>query len=352
LEKEEGFMDFQISSQQRLGVQLQGFLDVLKEKGYAESTLAGYKPFIGKAWDYISQKNPPHSLEASQNFILRTVPEPPYSDSGRKRMRTSIRRFNGCLSNQPHAFRRAAGRGEPPDAFKPALEGYIPFMAIKGLKPAAIEAGRIFAAQFLNSIFVQGALAIKETAGVHAGAAVLPAGAMEGVRQKPPRFLKRLKEKGPAELSLGLSVPHIIERKALPSIYSGDEPLQIPAGIGRGAPSGKRNCAIMPILAAYGLRAKDLAGLETGSISFQHRLIPLKQSKTGRLYQAALLPSVQAALEDYPADASPSLEGKPVFWSVQAALPLAARPIRLPGRFSGVWIRMPPGDAPPLTSGV
>lgn len=311
-------MDFQIRSQQQFDLRLQEFLDDLKTRDYSETTVNGYKSFLKKTWMYISQAGSPYTLETSRLFGDKIVLGIPLSESSKKHIRTGIRRFNDYLSEQPHVFRQGSGREEPPEIFQKVLDDYLADMSAHGLKPATIEVRQIFATQFLNSVYRQGIRALNDISGIHVGAAVLSAGSAEGICQKLPHFLKYLKEKGRTNLDLYKAVPTFIPEKKLPSVYDKNELLQILSSIDSNCLSGKRDYAIMLMLATYGLRAKDLVELKTENIDFQHCCICFKQSKTGNLYQMELLPAVQEALEIYLSEVNPLLENKPVFRSIHA----------------------------------
>jgi len=322
-------MDFQISNQQQFDLRLQEFLDDLKTRDYSETTVNGYKSFLKKAWAHITQAGDTYTRKTSWLFRDEIALGFSLSESSRKHIRTSIRRFNDYLSEQPYVFRQGGSREEPPEIFQKVLGDYVADLHAHSLKSATIQVRRIFATQFLNSVYRQGIRSLNEISGINVGAAVLSAGSVEGICQKLPYFLKYLKEKGLTNLDLHKAVPTFIPEKKLPSVYDKNELLQILSGIERSCPSGKRDYAIMLMLVTYGLRAKDLVELKTENIDFQHCCISFKQSKTGNLYQMELLPAVQEALEIYLSEVNPSLENKPVFRSIHA-------PYRPLGR-SAVW---------------
>jgi site-specific recombinase XerD len=318
LEKEKNIMDFQINNQQQFDFRLQEFLVDLKKREYSEATVNGYKTYIKKTWSYILHADVPYTLKTSQLFGNEIAPGLPLSESSKKHIRTSIRRFNDYLSEQPYVFRQSSGHEEPHKIFQKVLDDYLEEMYAHGLKPTTIENRRIFATQFLNSVYRQGIRALNEISGMHVGVSVLSAGSTEGTCQKLPHFLKYLREKRLTNLDLYKAVPAFIPEKKLPSVYDKNELLQILSYIDCNCLSGKRDYAIMLVLVTYGLRAKDLAELKIENIDFQHCCISFKQSKTGNLYQAKLLPIVQEALEIYLSVINPSLENKPVFRSIHA----------------------------------
>jgi len=311
-------MDFQINNKQQFDLRLQEFLDNLKSRDYSETTVSGYKSFLKKVWQYFSKAEVPYTPKASYIFGEEAVLNLPLSESSKKHIRTSIRRFNAYHSKQEYVFRQGNNREEPPEIFQNVLYDYMADMSANGLKPATIEVRRIFATQFLNSVYSQGIRDINEISGIHVGAVVLSAGSTEGTCQKLPHFLKYLKAKRLTTLDLCKAVPTFISEKNLPSIYDRNELIQILSSIDCNCAAGKRDYAIMLILVTYGLRAKDLVGLKTENFDFQRDYISFMQSKTGNLYQAELLPAVKEALEIYLTEVNPLLENRYVFRSLYA----------------------------------
>lgn len=311
-------MNFQISNQRQFDLRLQEFLEDLETRDYSETTVNGYKSFLKKTWTYISHSGSPYTLETSQLFGNEIALGIPLSESSKKHIRTSIRRFNDYLSKQPYVFRHGNGREKPPEIFQKVLDDYVGDMSAHGLKPPTIEIRQILATQFLNSVYRQGIQILNEISGIHVGAAVLSAASAEGICQKLPHFLKYLKDKGLTNLNLYKAIPAFIPEKKIPSVYDKNELLQILFSIDRNCLSGKRDYAIMLMLITYGLRVKDLVELKTENIDFQRCCISFKQSKTGNLYQMELLPAVQEALVIYISEVNPSLENKTVFRSIHA----------------------------------
>ncbi|MHB9095682.1 MAG: hypothetical protein ACYC21_13530, partial [Eubacteriales bacterium] len=122
-------MNFQISNQRQFDLRLQEFLDDLKTRDYSETTVNGYKSFLKKTWTYISQAGSPYTLETSQLFGDEIALGIPLSESSKKHIRTSIRRFNDYLSEQPYVFRHGSGREKPPEIFQKVLDDYVEDMS-------------------------------------------------------------------------------------------------------------------------------------------------------------------------------------------------------------------------------
>lgn len=173
----------------------------------------------------------------------------------------------------------------PPLVFRDIINDYITYMSEQGYKRATIEVRKIFAVQFLTSVYQQGVHSINEIPGAHVGCAVLSASSVEGMCQKLSCFLKFLYQKGLAAPELQKAMPSVIPKKNQPSVYNRNELIQILSAIDTSTLPGKRDYAILVLLMTYGLRVKDLIELKIGNIDFQHCRLSFTQSKTGSQYR-------------------------------------------------------------------
>lgn len=312
-------MDFQICTQANFESQAERFLHDFSERGYSKSTISSYKSHLNRLKKYVfSLPEQTYTEKSALVFIADILPTLAVSASTRKHIRTTIRHFNDYLLHRPYKFRINKGAQLPPLIFRNILDDYVTDMAAQGYKPATIEVRKIFAIQFLVSIYEQGIRSLKKVSGTHVGCSVLSAGSVEGMCQKLPYFLRYLHKKGLTDLELQNAVPSMIPEKRLPSVYDTQELIQILAGINTTTLIGKRDYAILIVLMTYGLRVKDLIELKTENIDFHHGYLSFRQSKTGKQYCAELLPTVKNALESYLSEVNPLLENRKLFYSTQA----------------------------------
>ncbi len=312
-------MDFQICTQANFESQAERFLQDFLERGYSKSTISSHKSHLTRLKKYVfSLSEQTYTEKSAHVFIEDILPTLTVSESTKKHIRTTIRHFNDYLSHRPYTFRINNSAQLPPLIFRNVIDDYVTDMSTQGYKPATIEVRKIFAIQFLVSVYDQGIRSLKDVSGTHVGCSVLSAGSVEGMCQKLPYFLRYLHKKGLTGLELQNAVPSVISEKKLPSVYDTQELIQILAGINTTTLIGKRDYAILIILMTYGLRVKDLVELKLENIDFQHGYISFKQSKTGKPYCAELLPTVKDALESYLSETNPLLENRRLFYSTQA----------------------------------
>ena len=104
------------------------------------------------------------------------------------------------------------------------------------------------------------------------------------IRQTVSRLGEWLEEGGyhPEDLSPHAPVVHYDKRSHIPSAYSQDDVLKLLSLVDRANPVGKRNYAILLLIARLGLRSGDVVNLKYENINWEENRISLTQHKTGR----------------------------------------------------------------------
>lgn len=92
---------------------------------------------------------------------------------------------------------------------------------------------------------------------------------------------------------------HYEKRSRIPSAYSYDDVTTLLGLIDRNNPVGKRNYAMVLLIARLGLRAGDVIGLRFENVDWENNRIALTQHKTGRPLSLPLLEDVGLAIIDY-----------------------------------------------------
>jgi len=116
-------------------------------------------------------------------------------------------------------------------------------------------------------------------------------------------------------LDLTGAIPSINVRKQnrIPSVWSPENVTKLLEAIDRGNPAGKRDYAMILIVARLGLRSIDLKRLKLENLKWQENRIILMQSKTSRELQLPLLPDVGWAIIDYLKHGRPKVDSPFVF---------------------------------------
>ena len=128
-------------------------------------------------------------------------------------------------------------------------------------------------------------------------------------------FLSYLYREGVLSRDLSDSVdrPRIYRLSSVPRSISWDELQQVLEAIDRRTATGKRDFAIMLLLATYGLRAREVAGLTLHSIDWRGERLQVPDRKAGHSAAFPLSPVVGEAIVDYLRHARPASSEKALF---------------------------------------
>ena len=115
--------------------------------------------------------------------------------------------------------------------------------------------------------------------------------------------------------NLTSSVPAIKARKQnrIPSVWTPDHVTKLLDIIDRGNPAGKRDYAMILLVARLGLRTMDIKHLKLDNLKWQDNRVELIQSKTSKPLTLPLLPDIGWAIIDYLKNGRPKVESPYVF---------------------------------------
>lgn len=131
------------------------------------------------------------------------------------------------------------------------------------------------------------------------------------------RFLHR---NGLSEQDWSYAVPKVFAPKNqnMPALWTPDELKQLLGSIDRGSPSGKRDYAIILLVAQLGLRIADVSTLRLDNLKWEHNELEFVQHKNGKLTVQPLLENVGWAIIDYLRYGRPKVDEPFVFLTVNA----------------------------------
>ncbi|MCL5123952.1 MAG: tyrosine-type recombinase/integrase [Deltaproteobacteria bacterium] len=114
---------------------------------------------------------------------------------------------------------------------------------------------------------------------------------------------------------LAETLPAIKARKQnrIPSVWTPEHVTKLLDVIDRGNPAGKRDYAMILLVARLGLRTMDIKHLKLDNLKWRENRIELMQSKTSRALSLPLLPDVGWAIIDYLKNGRPKVESPYVF---------------------------------------
>ena len=255
--------------------------------------------------------------------------------SGRKSKARTRRKMAQCTRNPIRQMLRLAipgyvGRGRPhlPDnPFERQAPRFFHYLTEeKGLRPASIRHYQFYLRQFSAHI---------ERIGVRDVARLTPLILSGFVAEYGPRvawstlrnacgslrvFLRYLHREGviAKDLSSLVEFPQHFRDSGIPRSISWEQVERVLAGIDRRSSSGKRDFAMLAMLATYGLRACEVASLKLDDIDWRNDRIKIRERKAGNTTTYPLATAVGAALIDYIKNARPTTTDRHVFFRTLA----------------------------------
>jgi integrase/recombinase XerD len=116
-------------------------------------------------------------------------------------------------------------------------------------------------------------------------------------------------------LANGLPKVHNVARVTVPTVWSQDDIKKIKSAIDVGNPAGKRDYAIILLVARTGLRSGDVINLKLSDFNWNKNEIIVTQGKTKELLRLPLMEDVGWAIIDYLKNGRPITEYKNIFVS-------------------------------------
>ena len=149
---------------------------------------------------------------------------------------------------------------------------------------------------------------VRTTAGLHPKST---GSALTAVRA----FLRFLHLEGHTERDLSADLPAVRNtyRPRIPRSWNPEDVRRLLESVDRGNPAGKRDYAMLLMLARLGMRMRDLCELRLSDLKWDEQLIEIAQSKTGRGIRYPLLEDVGWAVVDYLKNGRPPTDSPCLF---------------------------------------
>jgi integrase/recombinase XerD len=105
---------------------------------------------------------------------------------------------------------------------------------------------------------------------------------------------------------------------SVPSVWNKEDVIRMLESIDRGNPTGKRDYAILLLVAKLGIRVGDIKSLELSDLNWQSKTIEIRQNKTKNTVTYPILNDIGWALIDYLKNARPISKSPFVFIRMNA----------------------------------
>lgn len=207
-----------------------------------------------------------------------------------------------------------------PTRFAAAYDGYMADCAQRGNAPATIQTKRDAARSFFDYLEESGVESLDSMTGRDLAGYVFRNKAHK--RKTVASTVGHLRDflawgsrQGAAWGELASSLPKVkvVRNEALPYLWSPDEVRAVLAAIDRSSAIGKRDYAMILLVARLGLRTTDLRMLEFSAIDWRAKTLTVVQHKTGVPLKLPLLDDVGWAIVDYLRNGRPETGSKLVF---------------------------------------
>jgi site-specific recombinase XerD len=106
----------------------------------------------------------------------------------------------------------------------------------------------------------------------------------------------------------------------VPSVWNKEDVIHMLESIDRGNPTGKRDYAILLLVAKLGIRVGDIKSLELSDLNWQSKTIEIRQNKTKNTVTYPILNDIGWALIDYLKNARPISNSPFVFIRINAPM--------------------------------
>ena len=251
-------------------------LNLLKSKGYMESTLTIYRRTYTRILAFLGQcGTDTYTPEIGKNFLAGTNVKKSTSVA----YACTIRRLNDFIDGKPFRSHHDCPHVQPPPEFSGVLDEYLQECLDGGSKPATLQSKERTCGLFLHFLKDDGCTALSQMDASLVSRSLLRFSNKDRyavIRQ----FLRFLADKGITETDLSGIVPHYRRRKPLPTTYTPEEIARVEAAVDACTDTGKRNLAIIRLATRMGLRSGDIAKLKLMEIDFSTGYINIMQEKT------------------------------------------------------------------------
>jgi len=316
------------------GPYLDGYLSHRRAQGFATATLAANLKWVTAFGEYVAEQGPT-TLAGLGEPVVDGFVEHYRSHSRRcgpaRRTATGstslIEALRGSLRSL-FAYLGTVGVVPPAAAdvgplHQETLAAYLSFLREhRGFAKLTLDQHRRWSTAFLEALALRGSPAeLAALTCADAEAIVVAVGEDLGHRSRQimtttvESFLRFLRSCGRIPRTC---VPFLPRKKSyalssLPSAIPWSDVERALVGIDRSTAMGKRDAALVTLVATYGLRAAEVVELRLDDLDWRGGVIHVRQTKTRRVLDLPLLPPVRDALVAYIRNARPKSTERRIF---------------------------------------
>ncbi len=298
-------------------------LNYLKEIGYSECTLNHYESNLRNIKRFITKKNlKTYDANASQKYIESILSNRNYSDIKRSE-KDKIRCAHVLLEYKNFgkiSYRCITKKNNFNSALGSEILKFLEYRKAKGISYKTRQSNEIYLARFheylvKNKITSFKKISSKELLTFIKTLAIYSESTMHCTFCTLRTFLRYLYDNKIIEKELSHIIPSSRYKKELkiPTTYTLDEIKAILNVIDCGNPKGKRDYAMILLVATLGLRASDVCQLKFENINWKTNKIVITQKKTKEYIEFPLLSNVGNSIINYLKYSRPKSESDYIF---------------------------------------
>lgn len=310
-----------MEEQQTLDELIQQTYDWLVAAKYSKGTVYSFKCITNQLKTYAAGKN---EIYFSMDLALSFLEDHYHLSSDIRNKKPCFLRFMEMLSdfklNNSVMIKERKREYQFPKVFLPAVEGYNKYRRSINIKEDSILRTQLYLERFFDFLEGKGCCSFEKItisviydfiAALSCFSKPTAATTLRAVKL----FLEYSFKNGFYDKDTYKRIPciHYNKNSTLPSVYTAEEVSKTLAEIDLGNPGGKRDYAIILLIARLGLRASDVANLRFENINWETNKISFYQVKTKKQIELPLLKDVGESIIEYMKYGRPTCNSDHIF---------------------------------------
>ena len=310
-----------MEEQQTLDELIQQTYDWLVAAKYSKGTVYSFKCITNQLKTYAAGKN---EIYFSMDLALSFLEDHYHLSSDIRDKKPCFLRFMEMLSdfklNNSVMIKERKREYQFPEVFLPAVEGYNKYRRSINIKEDSILRTQLYLERFFDFLEGKGCCSFEKItisviydfiAALSCFSKPTAAATLRAVKL----FLEYSFKNGFYDKDTYKRIPciHYNKNSTLPSVYTAEEVSKTLAEIDLGNPGGRRDYAIILLIARLGLRASDVANLRFENINWETNKISFYQVKTKKQIELPLLKDVGESIIEYMKYGRPTCNSDHIF---------------------------------------
>jgi integrase/recombinase XerD len=317
-----------------IGPQIEQYVTWLEEHGYSTRCILRKVPLVTAFGEFAAANGARQLADLPAHvpaFVTLRVSQS--RDARRAQRDTLVKENRGPVEQMLTIVvpgYQGTGRSHRPDPFGETVPGFFEYLVSeRGLRPASVESYRHYLRRFEDWLARTGVTRLDELSppllsaytAERAGLGLAKTSVREGCGALRV-FLRYARREGALcrDLADAVEWPQAYRLSGLPRSISWQDVGRVLDMPDRRTPAGKRDYAILVLLATYGLRAREIVAMTLDDIDWKRARLAIPERKAGHSTAFPLSGAAGEALADYLRNGRPQAGDRHVFFRVLAPL--------------------------------